>query len=229
MIDLLNEIEDFDGDGIEDAFDTDDVIYLMPQIGPITVTLSGNGRASFSAGFTQNPAFPTPAFAFELSADADFNRTLSSISGLVENERIHGSLYDLQPGSAYFVRILATHRAKSIRTDPTRFETEPERKLWWESAQKENGSWRTSPWLGTFLPDSSGWIYHSEMDWLYVQAGPEGDLWLWQPKLGWLWTAQDVFPHLYGHRISDWYYFLKKQDGTPWFYDYSTQSVQAGK
>jgi len=55
------------------------------------------------------------------------------------------------------------------------------------------------------------------------------DLWLWQPKLGWLWTARDVFPHLYGHQISDWYYFLKKEDGTPWFYDYSTESVHAGK
>ena len=229
VINLLNEIEDFDGDGIEDAFDTDDVIYPMPEIGPITVTLSGNGRASFSAGFTQKPDFPSPDFAFELSPDADFNRTLSSISGLVENDRIHGSLYDLQAGSAYYVRILATHRAKSMNSESTRFETEPERKLWWESAQKENGSWRTSPWLGTFLPDASGWIYHSEMDWLYVQSDPEGDLWLWQPKLGWLWTAQEVFPHLYGHQISDWYYFLKKKDGTPWFYDYSTESVQGGK
>jgi len=229
VIDLLNQIEDFDGDGIEDAFDTDDVIYLMPQIGSITVTLSENGRASFSAGFTQNPEFATPAFAFELSADADFNRTLRNVSGLVENDRIHGSLYDLQPGSAYHVRILATHRAKTMHGESTRFETAPERKLWWESARKENGSWRTSPWLGSFLPDASGWIYHSEMDWLYVQAGPEGDLWLWQPKLGWLWTARDVFPHLYGHQISDWYYFLKKEDGTPWFYDYSTESVQAGK
>ncbi|MDC0157546.1 cadherin domain-containing protein [Verrucomicrobia bacterium] len=226
---LLNQIEDFDGDGIEDAFDPDDVIYLMPQIGPITVTLSENGRASFSAGFTQNPEFATPAFSFELSADADFNRTLRNVSGLVENDRIHGSLYDLQPGSAYHVRTLATHRAKTMHGESTRFETAPERKLWWKSARKQNGSWRTSPWLGSFLPDASGWIYHSEMDWLYVQAGPEGDLWLWQPKLGWLWTARDVFPHLYGHQISDWYYFLKKEDGTPWFYDYSTESVQAGK
>ena len=111
----------------------------------------------------------------------------------MQNEQIHGSWYNLQPGSSYFVRILATHRAKTIRTNPTRFETEPELKLWWENTAKANGSWRTSPWLGTFLPDSSGWIYHSEMEWLYAQAGPEGDLWLWQPKLGWLWTAQGVF------------------------------------
>jgi len=229
VIDLLNQIEDFDGDGIEDAFDPDDVIYLMPQIGPITVTLSENGRTSFSAGFTQNPEFAAPAFAFELSADADFNRTLRNVSGLVENDRIHGSLYDLQPASTYHVRILATHRAKTMHGESTRFQTAPDSKLWWESARKENGSWRTSPWFGSFLPDASGWIYHSEMDWLYVQAGPGGDLWLWQPKLGWLWTARDVFPHLYGHQISDWYYFLKKEDGTPWFYDYSIQSVQAGK
>ena len=97
-----------------------------------------------------------------------FNRTERTIPGLVQNEQIHGSLYNLQPGSSYFVRILATHRAKTIRTASARFETDPEPKLWWESDQKENGSWRTSPWLGTFLPDASGWIYHSEMDWLYA-------------------------------------------------------------
>lgn len=229
VIDLLNEIEDFDGDGIEDAYDTDDLIYLMPEIDPITVTLSDNGRVSFSARFNQPPEFATPTFSFELSSDNDFNRTERTISGLVQNEQIHGSWYNLQPGSSYFVRILATHRAKTIRTNPTRFETEPELKLWWENTAKANGSWRTSPWLGTFLPDSSGWIYHSEMEWLYAQAGPEGDLWLWQPKLGWLWTAQGVFPHLYGHQISDWYYFLKKEDAIPWFYDYSDKTVQGGK
>ena len=229
VIDLLNQIEDFDGDGIEDAYDMDDVVYLMPEIEPITVALSDNGRVSFSARFSQKPEFATPSFAFELSAESDFNRTLRSITGLVENDRIDGSLYNLQPATTYHVRILATHRAKTFRTSPTRFETAPERKLWWENAPKENGSWRTSSWLGTFLPDASGWIYHPEMDWLYVQAGPEGDLWLWQPKLGWLWTAQGVFPHLYGHRISNWYYFLKKEDTIPWFYDYSTESVQAGK
>ncbi len=229
VIDLLNEIEDFDGDGIEDAYDTDDVIYLMPEIAPITVTLSDNGRVSFSARFNQPPEFATPTFSFEISSDTDFNRTERTILGLVQNDQIHGSLYNLQPASSYFVRILATHLAKSIRTAPARFETDPEPKHWWESTQKENGSWRTSPWLGSFLPDASGWIYHSEMDWLYAQAGPEGDLWLWQPKLGWLWTAQDIFPHLYGHRISEWYYFLKKEDGTPWFYDYSKETVQGGK
>ncbi len=229
VIDLLNEIEDFDGDGIEDAYDTDDVIYLMPEIDPITVTLSDNGRVSFSARFNQPSEFATPTFSFELSSDNDFNRTERTISGLVQNEQIHGSWYNLQPGSSYFVRILATHRAKTIRTNPTRFETEPELNLWWENTAKANGSWRTSPWLGTFLPDASGWIYHSEMEWLYAQAGPEGDLWLWQPKLGWLWTAQGVFPHLYGHQISDWYYFLKKEDTIPWFYDYSDKTVQGGK
>ena len=206
-----------------------DIVYLMPEIEPVTVALSDNNRVSFAARFTQNSDFLTPAFAFELSPDSDFNRTLSSITGLVQKDQVHGSLYNLQPATTYYVRILATHRAKTMRTGSTHFETVPKAKLWWESAPKESGSWRVSPWLGTFLPDASGWIYHSEMDWLYVQAGPKDDLWLWQPKLGWLWTAQDVFPHLYGHRISDWYYFLKKEDGTPWFYDYTDESVQAGK
>ncbi|MDC0158108.1 cadherin domain-containing protein, partial [Verrucomicrobia bacterium] len=44
VIDLLNLVEDFDGYGIEDAFDPDDVIYLMPQLGTIETTVLENGR-----------------------------------------------------------------------------------------------------------------------------------------------------------------------------------------
>ena len=229
VIDLLNQVEDFDGDGIEDAFDPDDVIYLMPQLGTIEATAMENGRVSLSAGFAANSDFALPAFSFELSGSADFNSTIRTVSALVENGRIHSSLVNLKSGATYHVRILATHRSKHTRSPSVSFQTASEIKNWWESESPSENGWRTSPWFGSFLPQSNGWIYHSEMNWLYVQAGPEGDLWLWQPKLGWLWTAPDVFPHHYGYQISDWYYFLKKEDGTPWFYDYSTESAKAGK
>ena len=66
------------------------------------------------------------------------------------------------------------------------------------------------------------------MNWLYAYPGQNGDLWLWSEDLGWLWTQDEVYPHLYANTISHWYYFLKKQGGVARFYDYSTEKVISG-
>jgi hypothetical protein len=65
------------------------------------------------------------------------------------------------------------------------------------------------------------------MQWLYVHAGETGDLWLWNDQLGWLWTTEGVYPHLYGHSKADWFYFLKKQDLKSIFYDYAARDFIA--
>lgn len=229
LIDLLNEVEDFDGDGIEDAFDPDDVIYVMPTLEAVSVTVGVNGRVSFLSGFRPRPEFSLPAFAFQVSTGSDFNDSLLTQSAIVESNRLLGSLYQLKPGQTYHVRVLATHRLRSLSGESTRFEIPMVISNWWEKSETGTGNWRTSPWLGTFLPHPSGWIHHAQMDWLYAHGGAQGDLWLWNNKLGWLWTTEDVFPHLFGNSSSNWFYFLKKRDGIPLFYDYSTERVRPGK
>jgi hypothetical protein len=60
------------------------------------------------------------------------------------------------------------------------------------------------------------------MHWLYANAGENGDLWLWSDQLGWLWTAENVYPYLYGHSNADWFYFFKKLGQKAIFYDHSS-------
>ena len=60
---LLNEIEDFDGDGIEDAFDSDDLFYLMPEIDPPSRSPSPITVGSpFRQDSIKNPNSPSQTF-----------------------------------------------------------------------------------------------------------------------------------------------------------------------
>jgi hypothetical protein len=40
--------------------------------------------------------------------------------------------------------------------------------------------------------------------------------------LGWLWTQEGTWPHLWRNEVSAWIYFLKSHEGRPVFYDYGT-------
>ena len=226
VIELLNQIEDFDGDGVEDAFDLDDVVYLMPELGTIETILLENGRVSFSARFKANSDFALPSFAFELSGNADFKGDLRAIPGLVEQDQIHGSVPDLNPGTTYHVRLLATHRAKQTHSSSTSFQIPSVVKHWWESESPAESGWRTSPWLGSFRPYTNGWIYHLGLGWAYAQSDGQDGLWLWMEAEGWVWSAPQCWPHLWKDRSTNWLYFVKEHEGKPALYDYFTESFR---
>jgi len=226
VIELLNQIEDFDGDGVEDAFDPDDVVYLMPELGTIETILLENGRVSLSVGFKANSDFALPSFAFELSGNADFKGNLRAIPGLVEQDQIHGSVPDLNPGTTYHVRLLATHRAKQTHSSSTSFQIPSVVKHWWESESPAESGWRTSPWLGSFRPYTNGWIYHLGLGWAYAQSDGQDGLWLWMEAEGWVWSAPQCWPHLWKDRSTNWLYFVKQHEGKPALYDYVTESFR---
>ena len=98
--------------------------------------------------------------------------------------------------------------------------------FWWSDSIEEQGGWETSPWFGSFRHYPKGWIFHADLNWLYAYAGDLGDVWLWSHDHGWLWTMKGVYPHLFNHSVANWFYFLKKQDGIPKFYDYTSESVK---
>lgn len=59
-------------------------------------------------------------------------------------------------------------------------------------------SWRYLPWFGLFRAYPSGWIYHNELGWLFTsETNAAGGLRLYYPGIGWLWTQENVFPHLW--------------------------------
>ena len=223
VIHLLNEVEDYDSDGIENAYDPDDALFKMPTLGSTWISVKANGRIFLSSEFQTEEDASQLAFSFVIAEDRDFKRPIRTLPALVQGDRLHASLYNLKTGSVYYARVEASHRAKIITGKTGRFETPGEYVYWWQTELEVQGRWRQSSWFGNFLPHESGWIYHSEMQWLYANAGEDGDLWLWSDQLGWLWTTEGVYPHLYGHSKADWFYFLKKQDLQSLFYDYAAR------
>ena len=226
LIDLLNQVEDFDGDGIEDAFDPDDVIYLMPTLQPPLASIGTNGRVSLSSGFQADPAFPLPSFSFEVSESSDFNRTFRSVPALVQGAELHASLVGLSPGSAYYVRVRAEHRLRLAFSSSGFFQTDAGFRHWWEADPASEAGWRQSAWLGAYRPYPSGWIYHLGLGWAYASPDGHGGLWFWTGSEGWIWSAPHSWPHIYSHRSADWLYFIKEREGKPALYDYSTQSIR---
>jgi hypothetical protein len=55
-----------------------------------------------------------------------------------------------------------------------------------------------------------------------VKSQAEG-LWLWKRGLGWLWTADDIYPFMYIASTGNWLYFYGQHMGTQLFYDYESK------
>ena len=69
------------------------------------------------------------------------------------------------------------------------------------------GDWYSSDWFGDYHDASSGWIYHTQLGWLYTKQDGSGNFWLYENNLGWLWTGPTYFEigssskaHLYSRR-----------------------------
>ena len=52
-------------------------------------------------------------------------------------------------------------------------------------------------------------------------------MWFWHPKLGWLWTNKDVYPHVWRQEAYAWTYFSRIPDGSFAYYDYTSSSWQS--
>ncbi len=86
------------------------------------------------------------------------------------------------------------------------------------------GGWLESPWFGLFIYYEQGWLYHSQLGWLYSSPDQQDGIWLWNEAQGWLWTKDGVWPYLFKNDSSDWLYFTTSNQQVPIFYDYSTSN-----
>jgi hypothetical protein len=138
-------------------------------------------------------------------------------------------LAGLQPETKYFFRAFASNTEGTTYGTVQPFITPSLSNTagpWWKSVPEIAGGWRTSPWLGTFLAYPQDWIYHADLGWLYTHSGSNSDLWLWSDEEGWLWTGPGIYPYLFQNSSANWLYFIKKKDGKPRFYDYTTKSIK---
>ena len=174
---------------------------------------------------------PLLTYGFQLSQSSLLSNstTWNGISLSDSNFSTEIPLSELQPDTKYFFRAFGRNAEGTVHGAIQSFQTpslSSSAAPWWESVPEIAGGWRTSPWLGTFLAYPEGWIYHADLGWLYAHSGPDTHLWLWSSDKGWLWTDIGIYPFLYQNSASNWLYFLKKKDGVPYFYDYTTKSIK---
>ena len=92
------------------------------------------------------------------------------------------------------------------------------------------GDWYTLNWLGYFYDASGGWIFHTELGWLYAKAADSGNYWFYDSQLGWLWTGPQYFDstssnkaYFYSVSEAGWLYF-EYSNGQRKFYSYTNSN-----
>lgn len=78
------------------------------------------------------------------------------------------------------------------------------------------------PWFGYFSLLENAAIFHYEHGFLYTPSSDTANLWLYDPKLGWLWTAAtDTYPYLYSLNSANWLLYLRGGNpGSRYFFDF---------
>ena len=236
---LINQIEDIDGDGTEDAYDDDldgdgYANELELEIGtnptdrysrpekPILRAGSGqidkNGTIFLTGGIKANGGAEISDFGFVLSSSVSLDRDKSTVYWV----RGVGKAKDFKltvtespfPGTLYF-RTWARNVA-GYGIGPVKKVIIPEApQPWWGEVEEAAGGWLTSSWFGTFKYYENGWLYHSHLGWLYSSPSNENSVWLWIEGRGWMWTKESAWPYLWWHNTNIGSIWLRANRGNP--------------
>ncbi|MBO26527.1 MAG: hypothetical protein CMI33_08035, partial [Opitutales bacterium] len=83
-----------------------------------------------------------------------------------------------------------------------------------------SGYWKRNSWFGYYHDGGSGWIYHSELEWIYPSSPDGNSSWLYLHEMGWAWTKSEFYPWLYFQKLEDWRYYERERG----FYEVQTES-----
>ena len=143
------------------------------------------------------------------------------------NSEFYISVNDLKPATTYYYRAFARNAVGETQGVRRRLKTPEnlEPGSWLNGMQSLGNGWSDSDWFGQLRRfEGTGWIFHSDLGWLYSVNNQSGGVWLWDQNKGWCWTQRGVWPYLYENRVGGWLYFLRGQNGQKIFYDYQERS-----
>jgi hypothetical protein len=228
FVSVLNVIEDFDQDGVEDAFDPDDdgdgfndILesehdfnpldrWNYPEL-PIVKTLQAveeNGSLVFEVEILSQGGFKEMDAGILIFDDQgtliqEINRSATSaipVSFSLSMEGFH-------PGQQIRYQAFAVNLVGRSDGQVLEYRVDGAGGVWWEEDQNLEGNWRESSWFGVYLPNHDNhWVYHLRLGWLYTHSDEEQGLWLWMPEEKWVWTKAEVWPFLWSGSTSDWLY-----------------------
>ena len=248
---MINQVEDLDSDGIEDAFDEDidgDGYSNEQEIEegtnprdqyshsnkPILQTkdalLNEDGSIDLSGSVFADGNGKITDFGFVISSGISIDPKRSKvlwIRAVGEPESFKLKLTQSPYQTLLYIRAWAKNIA-GYGIGPVRKVRIPEApKHWWGEVQERTGGWKTSDWFGTFKYYEQGWLYHARLGWLYSSPASKSSVWLWKDNRGWLWTKEEVYPYMWSDQTGNWIYIYPGKAGEALkIFDYSTQSYK---
>ena len=69
-----------------------------------------------------------------------------------------------------------------------------------------NPNWKIESWFGYFWDKYFPWIYHKDLEWVYIAGVSKDNFWMYQSELGWLWTGFQHYPYVYSNNEQNWIY-----------------------
>lgn len=90
------------------------------------------------------------------------------------------------------------------------------------NASDLGSGWNWIEWLGFFNMTYYPWISHNEHGWMYCVGEADLSIFFWTMDMGWLWTGEDTYPHLYRFVDGAWIWYLLNSATPRWFLNFST-------
>ena len=250
-IEILNIIEDLDKDGIEDAYDEDrdgDGFSNEQEIANGTdpnnqFSLTNNPYVSILDAFEEEDGTLTLSGSVDFDGDGeivDFGFVFSSsisldtekssvfwVSGKGFPDKFTLAIDEHPFSDNYYFRAWAKNSAGHGISSAKKILVTKEPQLWWGEITEYDGGWMSSDWFGTFRNYHDGWIFHSELGWLFISPDQASGVWIWTTKHSWLWTQSETWPYLYRNNSSSWLYYTSRENAKGLFYDFSTSSYNS--
>lgn len=142
---------------------------------------------------------------------------------LADTASLYVNLLRVQPTQAEVLALqqeLPIHRIEIILGDPRYAARFPSATVHGAVTAKH---WRYADWFGHYSDVYAPWIYHVELDWVYLPDNqPETAFWMWDQELGWVYSGHGVYPFMFQQNTSAWVYYYPTSglDGVQWFYRY---------
>jgi hypothetical protein len=184
--------------------------------------------ADLQGSVIDNGGAPVINRGFLISANpqltVDINAT-TMLFAIGQTANFSTAASNLQAGQKYFYRAFATNSEGTAYGSVESFSTasltpKPE---WIEATPGQTTDWWSSPWFGNFFMSPNGWAMHQELGWVFPVRSPTQGLWLWKEGIGWLWTADGIYPFMFKASSGNWLYFYGQHKGTRLFYDYGSK------
>jgi len=104
------------------------------------------------------------------------------------------------------------------------------------ATQKLGNDWYYSNWMNAALFQATdAWVFSTAHQWLHVPNGQKNGVWLYSPStdLGWFWTREDLYPHVFRHADGEFYFYqwedkdgdrVVGNDGEAFLYDFNEEA-----